>query len=229
MVNHAEILAATGFERRHQMLIHLLIVGAAWSTYVIEKDDVVWRFIKDHGAAARPLEHLSFLAATLLIGLGAYICTWADVRLITGRRTTQTREEVRDPSSSRRKDVLRLHYFEEAVYALGFASLLPLAGFIILILGELIRLGRLSLSYQVSPENSPHLRVVGGANWAAAIRLEFLKWGIFVSMVVFTITLIDRHADVLIAATFLLWIFIDWRSRDAARSQNQTRQIDPPT
>ena len=221
MVNNAKILAATGFERRHQMLIHLLIVGAAWSTYIIEKDDVVWRFVKDRGAATRPLEHLSFLAATLLIGLGAYICTKADFRLISWRTTTQSGDKVRDRSSSWWKDVLLLHYFGEAVYALGFAWLMPLAGFIILILGELIRLGRLSLSHQVSPKNSRHLLVVGGANWAAAIRLEFLKWGIFVSMAVFTITLIDRHADVLIAASFLLWIFVEWHTRHAARSQNQ--------
>ena len=30
VVKHAKLLAATGFERRHQMLFHLLIVGAAW-------------------------------------------------------------------------------------------------------------------------------------------------------------------------------------------------------
>ena len=221
MVNLAKAFAATGFERRYQILIHLLIVGAAWSTYIIDKDDVVWRFIKNHGAATRPLEHLSFLAATLLIGLGAYICTNSDFRLISSQTTTQSGCKVRDSSSSSRKEVLLLHYFGEAVYALGFASLMPLAGFIILILGELIRLGRLSLSHQVSPKNSGHLLVVGGANWTAAIRLEFLKWGIFVSMAVFTITLIDRHADVLIAASFLLWIFVEWHTRHAARSQNQ--------
>src|SRR5262249_37598290 len=124
MVNHPKILAATGFERRHQMLIHLLIVGAAWCTYIIEKDDVVWRFVKDHGAATRPLEHMSFLGATLLIGLGAYICTKADFRLISWQTTTQSGDEVRHSSSSWRKDVLLLHYFGEAVYALGFASLM---------------------------------------------------------------------------------------------------------
>jgi len=221
MVNRATILGATGFEHRHPMLIHLLIVGAAWSTYIIEKDDVVWRFIKDYGAATRPLEHLSFLAATFLIGIGAYICTKADFRLISWQTTTQSRDEVRDSSSPWWKKLPLLHHFGEAVYALGFASLMPLTGFIILILGEFIRLGRLSLSHQVSPKNSRCLLVARGANWAAAIRLESLKWGIFVSMAVFTITLIDRLADVLIAASFLLWMFIQWHIRDAARSQNQ--------
>ena len=221
VVSHAKILAATGIERRHSMLIHLLIVGAAWSTYIIEKDDVVWRFIKDHGAATRPLEHLSFLVAALLIGLGAYICTRADFHLISRRTTAQSGHGVRDPSSSWWKDAILLHYFGEAIYAFGFASLMPLAGFIILILGELVRLGRLSLSHQVSPKNSWHLLVVGGAKWAAAIRLELLKWGIFVSMSVFSVTLIDRHADVLIGASFLLWIFVEWHTRHTALSQNQ--------
>jgi len=221
VVSHAKILAATGIERRHSMLIHLLIVGAAWSTYIIEKDDVVWRFIKDHGTATRTLEHLSFLVAALLIGLGAYICTRADFRLISWRTTTQSGHDIRDPSSSWWKDAILLHYFGEAIYAFGFASLMPLAGFIILILGELTRLVRLSLSHQISPENSRDLLIVRGANWASAIRMESLKWGIFVSMALFTITLIDRHADFLIAASFLVWIFVEWHTRHAVRSQNQ--------
>jgi len=191
------------------------------STYIIEKDDVVWSFIKDHGAATRPLEHLSFLWATLLIGLGAYICTKADFRIISCQTTAPSGDKGRPLSLFWRNDVLLPHYLGEAVYALGFASLMPPAGFIILILGELIRLGRLLLSHRVSPESSRHLLVVGGANWTAAIRLEFLKWGIFVSMSVFTITLIDRHADVLIAASFLLWILVECHTHHAARSQNQ--------
>jgi len=190
------MLEATEFERTHQTQLHLLIVGAAWSTYLIDKDDVVWRFIKHEGPATRLLEHLVFLAATLLIGLGAYICTVAHLN-------------SRSSSSSQYGNLL--HYFGEGLYALGFASLLPLPGCIILIVGEMIRLGRLALWQQLSPVASQRRLVEW--NWPAAIRLEVLKWGIFISMIVFSITLVDRHADLLIAVSFLIWMLTVCRFR----------------
>ena len=40
-------MKATDFECRHQTLVHQLIVGAAFLTYLIDREDVVWRFVKD--------------------------------------------------------------------------------------------------------------------------------------------------------------------------------------
>jgi hypothetical protein len=191
--SHHPMLEATEFERNQQTPLHLLIVGAAWSTYLIDNDDVVWRFIKNKGPATRPLEHSIFLMATLLTGLGAYICTVAHL-------------DSRSSSSSQYGNFL--HYFGEGLYAIGFASLLPLPGCIILIVGEMIRLGRLALRQLCSPVVSQRRLVEW--NWPAAMRLEVLKWGILISMIVFSITLVDRHADLLIAASFLIWMLTAW-------------------
>lgn len=73
----AQLLKATDYEYNHPILVRLLIVGAAFLTYLIDRDDMVWRFVKNHGAQTRTWEHWLFLAATLLIGMGAYVCTAA--------------------------------------------------------------------------------------------------------------------------------------------------------
>jgi hypothetical protein len=67
-------MSATGFEVRHQTLLHLLIVSLAFLTYLFTPDDVVWAFVK-HSTHTRLLERSLFAVATLLIGTGAGICT----------------------------------------------------------------------------------------------------------------------------------------------------------
>ena len=71
-------MKATDFEYRHQTLVHQFIVGAAFLTYLIDREDVVWRFVKDSATPHR-LERFIFIIATLLIELGARICTRARV------------------------------------------------------------------------------------------------------------------------------------------------------
>jgi hypothetical protein len=67
---------ATKFEYRHSMLLRGLIIGAAFSTYFLDRDDIVWRFIKGN-PVNKELEHALFFVATLFVGAGAGICTWA--------------------------------------------------------------------------------------------------------------------------------------------------------
>ena len=76
-----------------------------------------------------------------------------------------------------------------------------------LIVGEMIRLARLALRVGGKTERP------SGLNWPTAVRLEILKWGIFGSMFVFTITLIDAYADLLIAVSFSIWILVTWHFR----------------
>jgi len=52
------LLRATGFEFRHQMLLRQSILAAAFSTYLLDPDDVVWRFIRQY-PSRRALEHFS--------------------------------------------------------------------------------------------------------------------------------------------------------------------------
>src|SRR3974377_1333279 len=75
-------MMATDFEYRHERLVPQFIVGASVLTYLIDRDDVVWRFVRDSATPHR-LERFVFIAAALFIALGAAICTWARARRST--------------------------------------------------------------------------------------------------------------------------------------------------
>lgn len=184
-------MVASDFEFRHQRLIHNLIVAVAVLTYLIQPDDIVWRFVK-----ARPephvLERRIFIAATLFIAAGGAICTLA---------------RTKSGSAGRRR------YFGDFVYAIGLGSLLPIAGFIVLVAGEGVRLLRLALRGDAVGTES-------GTRWGRAIRQEAVKWCLLVSMIVFVITLKDRVADILVAASFVIGLICNAPLFD--RSSNAT-------
>ena len=96
-------MKATAFEIRHATWIRLALILCAFATYAVDPDDVVWRFIRDL-PSRRPLEHVAFAIATLLIGAGAMLCTRAE-RI----------GESRGP-----------RLLGEWLYAVGLASLAPL-------------------------------------------------------------------------------------------------------
>lgn len=174
-------LRASRFERRHPVLLHLLVVGAAWSTYLADRDDIVWRMIRN-SPARRTLEHAAFSVATFLIGFGAIQCTRA--RVLNGRA----------------------RFLGEWLYALGLSTLLPLWGCILLSAAELFRIVRLALTAR---DQLPLLE--NHVEWRAAIRHEFVKWGIFVTMIVFSVCLIDRVVDYGILASLLVWALLSIR------------------
>lgn len=187
--------------------MHCVVVSAAFLTYLLDRDDVVWRFIKDHGAQTRPWEHCLFLIATVLIGIGAYLCTVA--------RGAQRRRSF-DPRNR--------HYLGQFAYAVGLASVLPLAGYVMLIAGEGFRLLRIFTWTKVgsaaqSPTANASARSLearmeamqGRVGWFGAIQREALKWCVLISMVVFTITLRDRYADWLICASIVIAVLANWR------------------
>ena len=70
-------MKATDFEYRHQWLLHELILGVAILTYLVDRDDIIWRFVKLSSTDARPSERTLFAVATLLFGISAWICTRA--------------------------------------------------------------------------------------------------------------------------------------------------------
>jgi hypothetical protein len=197
---------AIEFEERHPMLLHQLVVAVAFLTYLWDRDDVVWRFIKDN-AANRVLEHTLFAIATLLVGGAAVICTRARVygaAPIGGRR------------SGSFHSARNWRYFGDFLYAIGLASLLPLAGFVILVVGEAIRILRLMRSKDELSSAGVRL-VETKSRWWEASQREALKWGIFLAMIAFTITLSDRVADILIGTAWLLGLLLlktsSWHSQ----------------
>jgi hypothetical protein len=185
---------ATDFEYRHRTLIRHLLIAIAVSTYLFDKDNVVWRFIKESPARTQ-LERASFLVATLLVGAGAAFCTWAWVRAVSGRRPK---------------------LIGEFVCATGLASLMPLSGCLLLIVGEGLRVLRLSRYHSENLVPPP-------SGWGIALRREAAKWGIFVTMIAFTATLTDRLAEYLAAASVVVWIGLNWPLlvRDGARNSPQ--------
>jgi hypothetical protein len=193
---------ASDFEYRHQTLVHQLIVGAAFLTYLIDREDVVWRFVKD-SATPHGRERLIFIIATLLIALGAAISTRARVHG-TPKRSVGTEPHI-----------FRSHprYLGELCYAIGLGSLVPLAGFVVLVGGEALRVFRLlrrdaqnSLEPRLSAPRSLALPGAEETNpsWRKAFRQEAVKWGILIAMIVFVITLKDGYAEFLVVASFLV-------------------------
>ena len=150
-------MKATDFEYRHQLLLHELIVGAALLTYLVDREDVVWRYIKscDHAIL---LEHWLFAITTLLFGISACLCTIPRAYPSTEDTSGSTQGLNRVFPGS----FYQLRLVGDFLYALALASLLPLSG-------------------------------------------------LFITMIVFTLTLKDRIAEVLIGASVVLWILLTLR------------------
>jgi hypothetical protein len=203
-------MKATDFEYRHQTLVHQFIVAAAFLTYFVDGEDIVWRFVKD-SSGPRVFERFFFIVATVFIVVGAAICTWACV--------------YRRPESATGMESYRhLHrsrYFGDLLYAIGLASLVPLWGFIILVAGEALRVFRLiqredprarNFLQHPLPAVSPLIPPAAQesrSRLGKAFRQEAVKWGLSLTMVVFVITLKDRLAEVLAAASFLIGLLLN--------------------
>jgi hypothetical protein len=93
------------------------------------------------------------------------------------------------------------------LYALGLSTLAPLWGCVVLVVGESLRNLRLA---RADRHDEP--RGVKAKQWRGALRRQAAKWGVLVTMVVFTVTLIDRVADYGIAASVAVWAVLNWRS-----------------
>lgn len=216
-------MKATDFEYRRQTLVHQFIVAAAFLTYLIDRDNIVWLFVKD-GTAPRELERSLFAVATLFIAVGAGICTWARA----SRRPESTTgvgpyRYLRHP-----------RHLGDLFYAMGLGSLAPLSGFAILIVGEALRLFRLmrreddgAQSLQQHPSLiSPSLACARAKEpdlrWGKAFRQEAVKWGLLLTMIVFVITLNDRLAEFLAAASFLAGLLFNTHFPSASSTADES-------
>jgi hypothetical protein len=192
-------MKANNFEYDHQKLVHLLIVAIAFLTYLVDRDDIVWRYVKD-STAPRTWERSLFVIATLAIAVGASLCTRA--RALRGRDIS--------PGVGQNRDLRRPWYLGELSFAIGLGSLAPLWGFVILGAGEALRLFRLMRredNQTPPPASSPQAK--SNPQWRTALRREAGKWGMLLTMIVFVITLKDRLAEVLAAASLLTGLFLN--------------------
>jgi hypothetical protein len=193
-------MQATEFEYRHQALVHQFIVCSAFLTYFIDRDDIIWRFVKD-SAAPHGLERSLFILATLFIAAGAGICTWTRAYRTS---TSTSRDSLRYPQS-----------LGDLLYAIGLGALAPLSGFLVLVGGEAFRVFRLSRRAQDYAQNAAApLSLSPTANerrlqWKSAFRQEAVKWGILLTMIIFVMTLKDRVAEVLAIASLLVGLLFN--------------------
>jgi hypothetical protein len=187
---------ADPFAVRHPFLIHAILVILCWLTYLLDREDVVWRFIKE-SAKAHQLEHLAFALAAVCIGLGVWLGAWP-----SGNRDEYAGQASRS---------IRRRSMGEILHAVGIASLLPLAGSVALVCTETVR----SMVYAHSQiVRSAHQTRAHGieinADRNPLLRRIFFRHiaGVcaFFSMLAFSITLRDRLADGLFAATALVFV-----------------------
>jgi len=175
-------MRASDFECRHPVMLHQGIVGLAFGTYFIQRDDIVWQLVRNAGPPLDvTLERAAFAVATLLVGAGAVLCTWHR----------------------------RHRYLGELLYAIGLASLAPGSGFLILVGGEALRLYRLSARERTVGQGVIAPEGVSAPPAPAGWRESIAKWGIFVTMVTFTITLQDRLAEILAGLVYVLSITLN--------------------
>jgi hypothetical protein len=179
----------------------LLVVGL--STYLISPDDVVWRFIRT-APHPRALEHASFGIAAAILGFALLLKVKASVH----------RENQDNHGPSRITAAIA-----SISQAIGIGSLLPLPGFILVVLGDVV--ASLLLHDRHSAAEDP--RSEGVDSRRARRPLQALRWrdalishiGLccaFLSMVIFSVVLIDRIADVLFAMTALVSVAANFRS-----------------
>ncbi|MGO9323243.1 MAG: hypothetical protein ACLP07_01665 [Terracidiphilus sp.] len=192
-------MKATEFEFRHQTLLHLIVVGAAFSTYLVDPVDIVWAVV-GHRPNARFLERLCFALATALIGAGALLCTAA-----------VESEPVKIQNGEQGSGIRPSGHIGSVLFSAGVASLAPFPGAVILLLGEFVLALRLILLERSwGREQDPS--AASPTSWLGAIREESAKWGIFVTMVVFTWLLIDRVAEYLAIASLLMWAALNCKT-----------------
>jgi hypothetical protein len=198
-------MKASGSEYRHPTLVRQLIIAAAFLTYLFDHDDIVWRFIKE-SPQPRFIERGLFAVATLLIGAAAAIRTWTAAYPDSYVKD----HSARVASEGTYRYMSYPQYLADLFYAVGLGSLAPLSGFVILVAGEAVRIFR--LIRRAEADEAPHTELASPKqlpNWKTAFREEAGKWGIFLTMIVFTLSLKDRVAEILAAATVLLWFLLN--------------------
>lgn len=182
---------ANALEIRRPFLIHGVLLFAAWLTYFADSADVVWRCIRS-SPHARFLEHVAFGSAALAIGIGILLGSW--------RTDRDYRHEGWDPKT------VRLRCVGEILHGIGMATLLPVAGCVLLVAGETLRSLRYARLKTHIARSRPSLRPMPSlaASWKGLLLGQGFAWCAFASMVIFSIVLVDRVADVLFAGTLLV-------------------------
>lgn len=212
-----QMLRATDFEYRHQTLLHLLVIGLAFLTYAFQPDDIVWTFVKHHTVYRSLLERIVFGIGALEILCSAALQTWANAYRLSAENV--------DPllvSDGVYRGLEELLYVSRLLFALGIGLLAPISGAVILVAGEVALVVRLFVRNRdgapLEDRSDQFVRSMrtwlsargSSARWKDAVCKEASKWGLAVTMIVFTLTLRDRLAEILAGASLVLWFALNW-------------------
>lgn len=176
-------------KERSSLAVHDVILLSAICTYLVEPDDVVWQFIR--GASnVRSLEHVCFAIAALILA----ISLWLRIRVDTQRGDTKS-----DHGKARHQRIA-----SEFLQAVGIGSLMPLAGFLLLVVGETV----LAVFRSGSKSDRPISQATPDpqSGWKELLSRDAGLCFAFLSMVIFSITLSDRLAEYLFAGSALVTI-----------------------
>jgi hypothetical protein len=114
-------------------------------------------------------------------------------------------------------------FLGEFLYSMGLGSHGPLSGFVILVGGEALRLfrrirrvGDHGQHFQPHPSTTPiplasAVAKEMNSRWGKAFQQEGAKWGIFLTMIIFVITVKDRLAEILATTSFLVGLLLNAR------------------
>jgi hypothetical protein len=189
---------ANVLELQRPYLIHGLVLLIGWGTYLLDRDDVLWRFIR-HSPQSRLLEHLGFGGAAAAMGIGILLGCWRTDRDYRAEGWTQ--------------GVIRRRCAGEILHGIGLATLVPVAGFVLIVCGEAIRSVRYAgLKMRIAREGGGGLpggipiTAPPGPAWKWLVLSQAGMWCAFVSMVIFSIILIDHAADRMFGITMLVSI-----------------------
>jgi len=216
---------ATDFEYRHQTFLHLLLVGLAVSTYFFNPDDIVWAMVRHHSTPA-VFERSVFGIGTLMLLACAVLETCASAYPDPSVPSPGPLISCDGPYRHLQHPLL----LARLLFALVLGLLVPLPGTIVIVAGESLLILRLLMRdrdnagadrchrYRLAvpvlvPSIHPRFPVRGsGAEWGKAFRRAVSKWGFAASMIIFTLTLQDRIAEIGGAVSFFLWVALNMRS-----------------
>jgi hypothetical protein len=187
---------------RLSLIIRAAALTVGLSTYLISPDDVVWRFIKTV-PNARVLEHAVFVIAAVILGFALLLKVKASAHL----------ENQGSHGPSRITAIVA-----DLLQAIGIGSLLPLPGFLLLVLcdvaASLLLYSRNSIAEDPGTERSSGRagRPLQAFRWRDALAAHLGLCLAFLSMAIFSATLIDRVADVLFGMTALVSVAANART-----------------
>jgi hypothetical protein len=186
---------------KQQSVAHAILLAAAVSTYVFSPDDIVWRFVRN-SSHPRAWEHAAFATAAALLGIALLLKINASLHA----------QNPTSPAASRFTAAIA-----NLLQSIGIASLLPVPGFLLLVIGSVAATLFLSTkssnakAHTTKPSSPQPASPQQAPQWRPAFFTHIGLCCAFASMLIFSITLIDRVADIIFVITALVSLAATFR------------------